>query len=529
MSAHMSGLVRSNLVVATGTTVSRVTGLARLIVFGMVVGQTALADAFDLANNVPNAIYELLLGGILSASLVPLFVDLLAHDDPDRDGIGAVWSVATTALVVITGLAWLASPQIFHVLSISPSASVDAAIYREAGTALTRIFVVQIFFYGIAALSTGLLNAQRRFFAAAWSPALANVVAIGSFIILAQQVDGARPGITDVLDSPRIRFTLGLGTTLGIVLMALVQYSVVARSVSFLSPRRALSHPAVRKLATLSAWSIGYVIANQVALIVVKNLADPGSGWVDAYSKAYILLQLPHGLLAVSIATTFVPDLAAAARRSSAEFADIAARGIRLTSLVTFPASVGIFVLARPIVGMVFAHGNFDLVAADTTTGVVRAMALGLGGFSVYLFVLRCFYAHSDTRTPFFVNLIENLLNIVLAVVLVDRHGVAGLGYAFAGAYLIAAALALVTLATKHDVDLTAIVTNLAGIVVGSTLMGLAVRVTSTSFGSNVGLGASARVGTGVAVGIVTFGIYVALFNSDVRGYLSSRTTRSSR
>ena len=83
MSAHMSGLVRSNLVVATGTTVSRVTGLARLIVFGMVVGQTALADAFDLANNVPNAIYELLLGGILSASLVPLFVDLLAHDDPE--------------------------------------------------------------------------------------------------------------------------------------------------------------------------------------------------------------------------------------------------------------------------------------------------------------------------------------------------------------------------------------------------------------------------------------------------------------
>ena len=171
----------------------------------------------------------------------------------------------------------------------------------------------------------------------------------------------------------------------------------------------------------------------------------------------------------------------------------------------------------------------FRSVAADTTTGVVRAMALGLGGFSVYLFVLRCFYAHSDTRTPFFVNLIENLLNIVLAVVLVDRHGVAGLGYAFAGAYLIAAALALVTLATKHDVDLTTIVTNLAGIVVGSTLMGLAVRVTSTSFGSNVGLGASARVGTGVAVGIVTFGIYVAMFNSEVRGYLSSRTTRSSR
>ncbi|NBY11557.1 MAG: murein biosynthesis integral membrane protein MurJ, partial [Actinobacteria bacterium] len=81
-----------------------------------------------------------------------------------------------------------------------------------------------------------------------------------------------------------------------------------------------------------------------------------------------------------------------------------------------------------------------------TTTSVVRAMALGLGGFSVYLFVLRCFYAQGDTRTPFFVNIVENGINIVLAIVLVDRHGVAGLGYAFAGAYLLAAALALVTL-----------------------------------------------------------------------------------
>ncbi len=528
MNAHMSGLVRSNLVVAAGTTVSRITGLARLIVFGIVVGQTALADAFDLANNVPNAIYELLLGGVLAASLVPLFVDLL-DEDADRDGIGAVWSTAIVALLAITGLAWLASPQIFHVLSISPSASVEAAAYREAGTALTRIFVVQIFFYGITALSSGLLNAQRRFFAASWSPALANLVAIASFVLLARNVDGAQPSIADVLDSPSIRYTLGLGTTLGIALMAIVQYLVVAKSVSFVSPRRALAHPAVRKLATLSTWSVGYVVANQIALIVVKNLADPGSGWVDAYAKAYVLLQLPHGLLAVSIATTFVPDLAAAAKRGAHDFADIASKGIRLTALVTFPASVGIFVLARPIVGMVFEHGNFDLTAAETTTSVVRAMALGLGGFSVYLFVLRCFYAQSDTRTPFFINLVENGLNIILAVILVDRHGVAGLGYAFAGAYLLAAVLALVTLTTKHDVALRTTVTDVAIIAIGSTLMGLAVQISSSLVGSNVGLGATSRVLVGIIAGVVTYGAYAAIFTRDVKGYLSSRTTRSSR
>ena len=524
----MSGLVRSNLVVAAGTTVSRITGLARLVVFGIVVGQTALADAFDLANNVPNAIYELLLGGVLAASLVPLFVSLLDGEE-DRDGISAIWSIATLALVVITALAWLASPQIFHLLSISPSASVDAEIYRAAGTALTRIFVVQIFFYGVTALSSGLLNAQRRFFAAAWSPALANLVAIASFIVLAGTLDGDIPTIDDVLTSNSTRFTLGLGTTLGIALMAIVQFAVVAKSVSFMSPRRALSHPAVRRLVTLSIWSIGYVVANQIALIVVKNLADPGSGWVDAYSKAYVLLQLPHGLLAVSIATTFAPDLARAVHRATSDFTEIASRGIRLTALVTFPASVGIFVLARPIVAMVFAHGNFDLLAVDTTTDVARAMALGLGGFSVYLFVLRCFYAHADTRTPFVINLGENALNIVFAVIFVDRYGIAGLGYAFAAAYLLAAVVALVTLSAKHQVHLRTVAGDLAILVIGSTLMGFAVDAATSSTTTSVGLEASSRVALGIAVGLVTYCAYVAVFNRDVRGYLSSKTTRSSR
>jgi putative peptidoglycan lipid II flippase len=178
---------------------------------------------------------------------------------------------------------------------------------------------------------------------------------------------------------------------------------------------------------------------------------------------------------------------------------------------------------------MVFAHGNFDLVAADTTTDVVRAMSLGLGGFSVYLFVLRCFYARSDTRTPFVINLIENALNVVFAVVLVDRHGIAGLGYAFAGAYLLAAALALVTLGVMHDIDIRKVVTDLGILAIGSTLMGFVVDVASSSIGTDVGLGATRRVAIGIAVGLATYGAFVALFNRDVRGYLSSRMTRSSR
>ena len=177
----MPGLGRSNLVVATGTALSRITGLARIIVFGVIIGQTALADAFDAANNAPNSIYELLIGGLLAASLVPLFTSLLSSTTQMREsqhGTDAIISVSILLLGVITIASIVAAPAIFHLFSIHPAAGVDVEAFRSAGTALTRIFVVQIFFYGVSALCSALLNARKRFFAAAWSPIAANIIAI---------------------------------------------------------------------------------------------------------------------------------------------------------------------------------------------------------------------------------------------------------------------------------------------------------------------------------------------------------------
>jgi putative peptidoglycan lipid II flippase len=138
----MAGLIRSNLVVASGTAVSRITGLVRIVIFGMVIGQTALADAFDGANNAPNAIYELFIGGVLSASLVPLFARLVDNEHKENNDIDAIVSTALYVLVSVTVVAVLAAPAIFHLFSLNPSSAVDANAYREAGTALTRIFLI---------------------------------------------------------------------------------------------------------------------------------------------------------------------------------------------------------------------------------------------------------------------------------------------------------------------------------------------------------------------------------------------------
>ena len=445
----MSGLVRSNLLVASGTATSRITGLARIIVFASIVGQTSVADVFEIANNAPNAVYELLIGGVLSASLVPLVVSILRRDStsarhPDLD---AVYSTALVLLAAVTTLAVLAAGWIFRIFTLSPSGDVDVEAFRNAGTLLTRVFLVQIFFYGMSALSSAALNARGRFTMGAWTPALANLITIGILFLVPLTGADNPPSLANISSMSATTWTLGLSTTVGITVMAFVQWSTMRRAGIRVSFAPNLRNRSVRDLLRLSMWSLGYVLANQIALVVIKNLATPGSGLVDAYTKAFVIFQLPHGLLAVSIATTFLPQLAEKYRADRhEEFAGRVSQGIRATILLTLPASIVAVVLAEPLVSLLLGHGNFDLAAIESTSRALSGLAIGLVGFSTYLFVLRGFYAKGDTRTPFFINLAENAINIVLAIVLVDSLDVLGLGIAFGVAYLVGAVVAAITL-----------------------------------------------------------------------------------
>ena len=443
-----SGLLRANLTVASGTALSRLTGLIRIIVFGVVVGQTALADAYDMANNAPNVVYELLLGGILAATLVPLFTRHL--QDENDDAVNAIASVSVVVLGLITAVSIVLAPLIFRVFSLNTADQIDADVFRTAGTALTRLFLIQIFFYGVTSIITAILNARKLFFAAAWTPVLANIVTIATLLCIRSVSNFDPPTLAEVVDNQSLQWLLGMGSTSGIIVMTLGMFIALRRSGTKLRWNFDLSHSAVKQLLRLSGWAIGYVAANQVALVVIKNLAQPGSGNVDAYSKAYTFFSLPHGLLAVSIATTFVPELArAASQRDGQEFDRKFLSGIRLTALATIPASIILFFFAEPVVELLLQYGNFDASATTNTARALSGLAIGLSGFSIYLFVLRGFYSYGDTRTPFFINLFENALNIVLAIVLVERYDVLGLGLAFSFAYLVSAVLAFVILRRK--------------------------------------------------------------------------------
>lgn len=505
--AGSGGLLRSNLVVALGTAASRLTGLGRELTFGMIIGQNALADAYGGANNSPNAIYELMIGGVLSATLVPTFA---RHaEDGDEEATSAV---VTTAMLVVAGLtvvAVAAAPLVFWLSSVVVADGIDPQAYRSLGTALTRVFLLQVFFYGISAVAGALLNARRRFFAQAWAPVLSNLAVIGGLLLVNAQLTGGDP-YQQALDDGGLRLTLSTGATLGIALMALAQLPALRAAGVRLRFRPDFRHPAVRKVFTMSTWTFGYAAANIATVYLIRNLAKPGSGGPDAYTKAYTVFQLPHGLLAMSITTTFVPDLSRLVHRKDREgFVNRTSLGVRLVALLTFPAALGVLALRRPIVGLLFQHRAFTAEDALATSRALAGFAVGLIGFSIYLFVLRGFYAHQDTRTPFVINLFECLLNVVLAVVFVERWGVLGLGLAFALAYVIAAAWALQVLSYKvPGFDLRALFAELGRILLASIVAAEVMWVVARLVGGNEGLGAVVRL---LAAGTTGLAVYVGL------------------
>ena len=522
-------MFKDTVIVAIGTAASRVTGLLRVIVLGIILGQTALADAFDGANNSPNSIYELLVGGLLAASLVPLFTRFA--EDRDDQATSAIISVSVVFLAIVTALAVIAAPLIFRLYSLQPSDLVDADQYRRAGTAMARIFLIQIFFYGLTALGTAFLNARRRFVAGAWAPVLANVVTI-VFLLLIPSTQNGTPSLDDLLSDTTFFGLLTLSATAGIGVMAIALYPSIRRSDFDFHFNFNLAHPAVRAMTQLSLWTFGYVLTNQIALIVVKNLAEPGSGNQDAYAKAFIFFMLPHSLLTISIATTFVPELVRRVKNGDNEgFALWLTKGLRWIALTMVPASLGIIILGQPIISALLEYGNFSSEAAHTTARALQGFGVGLAGFSIYIFSLRGFFAHEDTKTPFYINVVQIIVNIALAIFLVDHHGVYGLSLAFGVSYLIAAAIVLAVLHRRYAAIQWHHITSLiVPVIVSTSLMSIVLWQLHNLIAANTSDQHVLELVVAIPAGIATYLTILWLFKNEecrlVQQFFVSRRSR---
>jgi putative peptidoglycan lipid II flippase len=447
-------LARSSVAVAVGTLLSRLTGLLRVGVLAWAIGGRSLADTYNFANTAPNIVYELLLGGILAATVVPIFVGNIERDD-DR-ATNAIFTLAIAALGLFTVIAMAGSPLIARLFALRTAGDPARAALNDAQVHVFTLFILcflpQILGYGLTALAGALLNARRRFVAAAFAPVCNNLVVIGVLVAFAARTSGERhiwTDVTRVRDETSTLLFLGIGTTLGIVAMAAVLLPALRRAHVRLRPVYALRDPAVRTLVRLSGWTIGYVVANQVSQLFVLVLANRSSGNVSAYFYAFTFAQVPQGLLAVTIMTTLMPELA---RRAAAGDLPGLRRdfsmGLRYLLVCMVPASAAFAVLAQAMIG-VLRVGSFASHNARVTGDTLQLFALSLVPLSVYLYTLRGFYALQDTRTPFRLNAFENVCNVVLAVALFPSLGVQGLALAWTIAYGLGAVAALAAFARR--------------------------------------------------------------------------------
>ncbi|MCC7078238.1 MAG: murein biosynthesis integral membrane protein MurJ [Acidimicrobiia bacterium] len=438
------GLVRSSTVLAAGTITSRVTGLVKVMVASWVLGATTsrLADAYNLANTAPNQFYELALGGILTSVLVPLFVEELTRKGR-RDAWRAVsnlfWVALATAAMAAAVLCLVAPWVIGFATRGYTQEQTDLAVV------LLRLFSAQILFYALNALAGALLNSRRHFAVPAFVPALNNLIVIGVLVAFGM---GLEDGPTTELDTWMI-LLLGLGTTAGVAVMALANLpairAVVRREGGSLRPRFDVRDPMVRRLLRLSAWTVMYVATNQVGLYVVQVLANgPGSrdGDYTAWTNAFLFFQLPNGVFAVSVLTALLPSLAE--RLTVGDrigFKDRLADGVRLTLFLILPAAVGYLMLAPVIIRLFLQYRNFTADAAVLTAQVLQLFAIGLVPFTIFMLVLRSFYAMQDTRTPFLVNTVATALTIAFDILVYPHLRIWGLALGYALNYFVAAGL----------------------------------------------------------------------------------------
>jgi putative peptidoglycan lipid II flippase len=233
---------------------------------------------------------------------------------------------------------------------------------------------------------------------------------------------------------------LGAGTTLGYAVQLAIQLPAQWRLGLRLRPVWDLHHPAVRRVAGLSSWLVGVVAANQAALALVMILAGKTGGGVTAYQFAYQFFQLPYALIAVSVASAIMPDLAerwSAGQRVAFERQLV--RGLRVTLAVLAPVSLVYMAVAGPFITLAIHHGRVSASGAHLVTVTLVYFAAGLPGFSAFFLLMRAFQAMQDTRTMFRIYVGENVLTAIAAVIAEPLLGVPGLALAWVGPYTVAA------------------------------------------------------------------------------------------
>jgi murein biosynthesis integral membrane protein MurJ len=456
VSRGSSSLVRSSSVMAAGTLASRVTGLLRTLVLVPAIGQVALANSYNYANTLPNTVYNLAIGGILTSVIVPLLVNAAKRDsDRGEKYDQRLFTLVTGMLFVITLAATLAAGPIARLYD--PSASGSA---RHILVIFAYFFVPQIFFYGVTSLAGAILNARGHFAAPMWTPVVNNVVVIAvtvAFMVFA----GTHQTVSTI--TPFEVVFLGVGTTLGIIAQTVALIPALRRVGFTWRPRFDFQRRDVAEIGRMSGWMFCYVLTTQVAYWVTAIVisyaqkspqAQAAGAGFSAYSYAWLLFQLPYAVIAISVITALLPRMSANAAEQRYDLlrADFA-QGVKLGSVIVAPAALVLAVLGPALAVVLLSYGNNSVAHARYLGIVFAVFSVGLMPYMLFQLLLRVFYSLHDSRTPALIGvltmIVSGVASLLVAWLVPPADRVAALGAAFGLGNLAGTAIAWRVLAGR--------------------------------------------------------------------------------
>jgi putative peptidoglycan lipid II flippase len=412
-------LARSASVTGAATLASRVLGLARDQVLAALFGAGNEMDAFNVAFRIPNLVRDLFAEGAMSSAFVPTFTRYLTlHGKRDAWRLG---NNVLNALLLMTGVLVMAG-----MLFAKPLVSMYAGSYAsvpgkfELTVQMTRVMLPFLTAVAVAAALMGMLNSLHHFFWPAAATAVFNIVTIVCAFTL--------PPLMPSIGEPRI-MAIAIAAVLGGAGLVAVQWPSLRQEGFRYEPVLNPNDPGLRQVLVLMGPGALGLAATQVGIFVNTLLATTqGTGAVSWLTYAFRLMYLPIGLFGVSIGTAVLPTVSRhAAADDAVGIRDTLSRGLALMLMVSVPATLGLIVLATPIVRALFERGQFLPGDTSATASAVRCYAIGLVGYSTARIASPAFYALGRSRIPVFVSVGTIALNVVLSVVLVRVMGFAGL------------------------------------------------------------------------------------------------------
>jgi putative peptidoglycan lipid II flippase len=384
---------RAATLTSIGNFTSRVVGLIFVTVKSFYFGNGQAASAFELAANIPTQFYDLLIGGMLSSALVPTFSGLNEKGRDDRlrefgQLLGALIGLATVALALLTAVLFIFALPIATFISGGPNQ--DPGVVA----ALLRITIPAILFLNVSGILTGALQARRKFGFTAFTATLFNLAAIACIVLFQDRLGVA---------------SLAVGLVMGSIAQMLVQLPGLRGVPVRLSLNWRL--PGVSQIIRLFMPVAGGLlvaqIAVQVSFILASRISEQGPATMRYAAQ---VIQFPLGMISVAIAAAILPALSSSQGEA---FKATLAQGLRLVWVLIVPASVGLYVLAMPVIALLFQHGAFTADSTAYTASALRAAVPGLLFAAIDPLLIFGFYAQRDTRTPTLVGLASTFFYLV--------------------------------------------------------------------------------------------------------------------